>query len=518
MQSWKVQLFSYLSSTWQYRWYGIAAAWIICLAGWIGVGVIPDQYQSEAKVYIDTDTLLRPLLKGLAVSTDADQQVSVMLRTLITRPNIEQVIRLTDPHAAKLSPAEMQDRITAIQKEVSLRSLGAKNLFGVAYTSRDPAYAQAVTQSLVSILVDSNVGDQRRDVEGVQSFISERVAEYERLLRETEKRRAAFKAANLEYFTGGTTDNRLDKAKQDLATAQADLDAAVTRRSSILAQLHGTQPVINVAAPTPIILNSNANGRGTALAEAEARLEDLRSRFTDDYPDVVATKKLVARLKAEAAKANNGSLLDGNHQGISNPVYVALRAKLSDEETNVALGQHKVAEAQAALEHTKQVMEKAITVERQYADIDRDYEVLHKQYEELLQRRESARLSQAVGDQQSSMVFRIVEPPQQPEHPVAPNRPLFNSLVLILGLAGGVAVAFLLGINAERFIVSDQLRAAFDVPVIGVISNVRHAADAERFRKAVVAVSGAVALLLIGYIAILLMFQTSVAPVTGVAL
>ncbi|HVZ70380.1 MAG TPA: XrtA system polysaccharide chain length determinant [Rhizomicrobium sp.] len=517
MQSWKVQLFSYLSSAWQYRWYGIAAAWIICLAGWIGVGVIPDQYQSEAKVYIDTDTLLRPLLKGLAVSNDADQQVSVMLRTLITRPNIEQVIRLTDPHAAQLTPADMQDKISAIQKDVSLRSLGAKNLFGVAYTNRDPAYAQAVTQSLVSILVDSNVGDQRRDVEGVQSFISERVAEYERLLRETEKRRAAFKAANLEYFSGGSTDSRLDKAKQDLASAQADLDAATTRRNSILAQLRGTQAVINVAAPTPIILNSNAGGRGTALAEAEARLDDLRSRFTDSYPDVVATQKLVDRLKAEAAK-NTSSVMDGNHQGISNPVYVALRAKLSDEETNVALSQHRVSQAQEALESTKRMMEKAIAVERQYADIDRDYEVLHKQYEELLQRRESARLSQAIGDQQSSMVFRIVEPPQQPDHPIAPNRLLFNSIVLLIGLGGGAAVAFLLGLNAERFVVSDQLRAAFDIPVIGVISNVRHAADAEQMRKAVVAVSGAVALLLVGYVAILLIFQSAVTPATGVAL
>jgi polysaccharide chain length determinant protein (PEP-CTERM system associated) len=517
MQSWKVQLFSYLSSTWQYRWYGIAAAWIICLAGWIGVGVIPDQYQSEAKVYIDTDTLLRPLLQGLAVSNDADQQVSVMLRTLITRPNIEQVIRLTDPHAASLAPAALQDKITAVQKDISLRSLGAKNLFGIAYSNRDPAYAQAVTQSLVSILVDSNVGDQRRDVEGVQSFISERVAEYERLLRETEKRRANFKAANLEYFNGGSADSRIDKAKQDLGTAQADLDAAQTRRNSILAQLNGTPAILNVAAPSPIILNSNSGGRATALAEAEARLDDLRSRFTDSYPDVVATKKLVDRLKAEAKKDPTGQL-DGNHQGISNPVFVALRAKLSDEETNVALSQHRVSQAQEDLENTKRMMEKSIAIERQYADIDRDYEVLHKQYEELLQRRESARLSQAVGDQQSSMVFRIVEPPQQPDHPVAPNRIILNSLVLVLGMVGGIAAAFLMGLNAERFVVSDQLRSAFDVPIIGVISNVRHAADAENMRKAVMAVTGAVALLLISYVTILLVFQSSVAPAAGINL
>jgi polysaccharide chain length determinant protein (PEP-CTERM system associated) len=365
--------------------------------------------------------------------------------------------------------------------------------------------------------VDSNVGDQRRDAESVQSFMSERVAEYERLLRETEKRRAAFKAANLEYFSGGSTDSRLDKAKQDLAAAQADLDAATTRRNSLRAQLSGTTAVLNVAAPAPIILNSNSGGKSTALAEAQARLEDLRSRFTDSYPDVVATQKLVDRLKKEAS-STNGTGSNGFTQGISNPVYVGLKSKLIDEETNVALAQHRVAEAQTALENTKRVMEKAIAVERQYADLDRDYDVQHKQYEELLQRRESARLSQAVGDQQSSLVFRIVEPPQQPDRPTAPNRAIFNSLALLAGLGAGIGLAFLLGLNAEQFIVSDQLKNAFDIPVIGVVTNVRHAADAERLRKSVLTIVAALGLLLICYVALLLLFPSTMALSTGAGL
>jgi hypothetical protein len=113
------------------------------------------------------------------------------------------------------------------------------------------------------------------------------------------------------------------------------------------------------------------------------------------------------------------------------------------------------------------------------------------------------------------MVFRIVEPPQQPEHPTAPNRLLFNSIVLAIGLMGGVAAAFLLGLNADRFVVSDQLRSAFDVPIIGVISNVRHAGDMERTRKSVIAVGATLGLLLISYIAVLMVFQTAVAPSMG---
>ncbi len=510
MQSWKVQLLSYLSSTWQYRWYGIAAAWAICFVGWVAVSFIPDKYQSEAKVYIDTDTLLRPLLRGLAVSTNADQQVSVMLRTLISRPNIEQAVRLTEPNASSMSARELQEKITVMQRDVSLRSLGAKNLFGISYSNHDPAYAQAVTQSLVTILVDSNVGDARRDVEGVQSFIGERVSEYERQLRETEKRRSTFKSANLDYFTGTSAESRLEKAKQDLTQAQADLDASMTRRNSLLGQLGGTAAVLNVAAAPAIVMGGGNFARGTSLGEAQNRLEELRSRYTDSHPDVVAAQKLVERYKKDAASGGNASY-GGGVQGISNPVYVSIKAKLSDEETNVALNRHRVSQAQSNLDNTKQMLEKAITVERQYADINRDYEVLNKQYQELLQRRESARLSQAVGDQQSSMVFRIVEPPQQPDNPVSPNRFLFNSIVLLAGLGGGFALAFLLGQNSERFVVSDQLRASFDVPIIGVITNVRHAADAEKLRKAIMATSGAIGLLFLGYITVLLVFQSSVA-------
>src|SRR5579863_7390224 len=107
MQHWRTIVLSYLSSILLYRWYGVAVAWVICLAGWAGVAAMPDQYRAEAKVYIDTDNLMDPLLKGLTISIDPAQEIAIMLKTLITRPTLEQVIHLTDPKANALSAGDM---------------------------------------------------------------------------------------------------------------------------------------------------------------------------------------------------------------------------------------------------------------------------------------------------------------------------------------------------------------------------------------------------------------------------
>src|SRR5512146_2589180 len=108
MHYWKAKALTYLAAAMQLRWYAIAAAWIICVLGWSVVAAIPDQYRAEARVYIDTANIMDPLLRGLTVSVTPAQEITMMLRTLITRPTLEQVIHLTDPSSSSLGAAAMQ--------------------------------------------------------------------------------------------------------------------------------------------------------------------------------------------------------------------------------------------------------------------------------------------------------------------------------------------------------------------------------------------------------------------------
>ena len=154
MHALKLMLLGRLTGAWQFRWPALAAAFVVCIAGWVGVALIPNTFRSEAKVYIDTNTLLGPLLKGLAVTTDTDQEIAVMLRSLLANPNMERVVRATDPSAATMSSARMQDAIDKLRQNIALRNLGAVNLYNITYDGPDPTYAQTVTQSLLSVLIE----------------------------------------------------------------------------------------------------------------------------------------------------------------------------------------------------------------------------------------------------------------------------------------------------------------------------------------------------------------------------
>src|SRR6185312_12879647 len=98
----------------------------------------------------------------------------------------------------------------------------------------------------------------------------------------------------------------------------------------------------------------------------------------------------------------------------------------------------------------------------------------------LVSRRESANITQAAGDQQSSFVFRVISPPIKPDRPVSPNRLLLNAAVLLLGIGAGCALAFGLGQLSGKLQSLDQLKQAFELPVLGTVTAVRSRADALR--------------------------------------
>jgi polysaccharide chain length determinant protein (PEP-CTERM system associated) len=506
MQSWKILILSRLTGMWRYRWWGLAAAWVVCLTGWLVVLALPNKYESAAKVYIDTDTVMRPLMAGMTVTPNVDQQVDVMMRTLVTRPNIEQVAKLSDPDMVHASPSQLNARADEIQKNITLRPLETKNLFSIAYTNSDPAMAQTVTQSLVSLLVNSNLGTQRRNVDGVETFLQAQITSYEAQLRQMEKRRADFQAANIEYLSqanGGDVASIVDKAHSETIAAQNQLGIEMARRDSLAGQLHSVSPTVSVDAPTPVIVNGQAMGGAQDLPQAEANLANLEARFTDSHPDVIAAKKLVERLKTQESGSGGNSSPYHSRQGMPNPVYINLKDKLADAETNVALQRRRLEEAQANEEKSRSQAAQAVTVAREYADLDRDYEVIHKNYQDLVARREAAKLSRAVGEQESDTVFRVIEPPRQPDTPVSPNRLMLNSLILVLGIIAGCGVAFALHFNEDSFAVSDQLSEAFSLPVLGSVSRVNAISQQLEMRRSLIMLGSGLGVLGLFYLSLL---------------
>jgi polysaccharide chain length determinant protein (PEP-CTERM system associated) len=512
MQPWKILLRTYLTGTWHYRWVGMGVAWAVCVIGWLGVMLVPNQFQAVSMIYVDTDTMMAPLLKDLTVTTDPQQQVSVMLNTLLARPNLEQVVHLTNPKSNALSSAEMAKQVQNLQDNITIKPLSTKNLFQLSFTDKDPDRGLNVAQTLLSIFVDSNIGNKRHDLEGAQSFLDTKVNEYETLVRQAEQRRTAFRQANLEVLSNTITP---DAARKGVEDARQQLNGAQAQLSSLRGQLATIPKIIYIDGPGPLVLGTGNTPTGGSLfqqlAAAKQALVDLKSRYTDDHPDVIALKRTIAQLQTElSATPPSGSGAQGSgSQSIPNPVYTQTQSKLSDAQTNVALQAQKLAEAQANMDRALKMSSKAIEISAQFANLDRDYDLVHKTYQELLARRESAKLSQSVNDEQSSITVRIVEPPKKAAFPVAPNRPLLNSAVILIGLLAGIATAIALSINAGRFFAKEQLAAEFDYPIIGVVGRLARADDALNTRRAYTALAACTGLLLCGYVVVLVALDAS---------
>jgi len=190
-----------LRASWQRRRLGMLAAWLI---GAIAAGVIlriPDKYEASARIFVDTQSILKPLMSGLAVQPNVEWQIMMLSRTLISRPNVEKLIRMADMDLSIKDKAAREELIERLTKTLVIQSTNRDNLYTISYRDSDPAKAQRVVQALVSIFVESSLGDKRQDSTTARKFIDDQIRNYEKKLEEAENRLKEFKLRNVDLQT-----------------------------------------------------------------------------------------------------------------------------------------------------------------------------------------------------------------------------------------------------------------------------------------------------------------------------
>jgi polysaccharide chain length determinant protein (PEP-CTERM system associated) len=505
MADFRGEMLSRAAVVWRRRWVAVAMAWAVCAAGWGFVLTIPDEYTSQARIYVDTDTLLGPLLHNLAVANDLAHQVQIMERTMLTRPNLQQVIAATDLGLHAKTAVDEQNLFDRLQRSTHIEAQ-AVNLFIISHVDATPALARDVVQALITILTENNLGQNRVDMEKARSFIDKQIADYESTLRSVERRMAEFKATHLdELSSGGDFTARRETASQALETARRELADAQAKRDSLREQLQAIPPFLELQSSPQVIVNGQIDPTQARIAELRKTLADLRLRYTDRHPDVIATKRSLDELLAQTAASeksapHNPAVTKGQ---IANPVYEQAQVRMLDAEGAVNMASHHVEQAEEDMKKILALAGSAPKVENAYNDLAREYGVEKKQYEELLQRRESARLSEAVQNSATKVQFRIIEPPNLPVKPSGPRRSLFLSVVLVVGALSGIGFAFILDQIHNPVNSMESLAERFGIPVLGEISLVQAVGHQFKRRRQAIAFGLAVTALLAAYAGLL---------------
>jgi polysaccharide chain length determinant protein (PEP-CTERM system associated) len=491
------QVLTALKGIWKYRWWATLVAWVVFIGGTIFVFLMPDKYQASARVYVDTQGVLKPLMSSMTSLPNMEQQVSIMSRTLMSRPNLERLIRMVDLDIKTKDGKDMEKLLLELTNDIKLSGTAREDIYTITYVNPNPKQAKDVVQALLTIFVEGSFGDKKQDSQKAVAFIDDQIKTYEQKLLAAENALKEFKIRNADILPrdGATYAAKLGEVADQLDRAKLELREAEQTRNALRRQLSGEDAALLVDQNAVTSSDSEVDGRLQGLYK---NLDSLQMQYTDRHPDIVSTRRLIAQL--EARKEEELKKRREKPQGRANysPALQQISASLAESEASVAGLSARVAEYSARYSRLKGMMNAVPEVESQLSQLNRDYAVNKENYEKLIGRREAAKLSEDLTS--TGMVkFKIIDPPVVPQQATAPNRLRLLSVVLVASIAAGLGCAFLMGQARPTFASQLSLRNATSLPLLGTVSMNWTPAQRSQERRSVIMLTAAFLMLTLLY-------------------
>ena len=466
MVDYRALLLPHLAAFKRYRWQALGVAWITCLLGWLLLASMPDRYMSRARIYIDTETILGPLMKGLAVAPDFDRQVEMMRRTLLSVPNLEELVRMTDLDHTVHSDIERLTLIENLARDIRIRTEGA-SLFEISYEHQNPRLTQRVVDSILQIFVEQNLGHSQQDVEDARDFIDKQIEDYEAKLRQAEVEVAKFRKEHADELGGVERNQRaLEQREAELRRLNTEIESAIWRRDQLRAQIDSTPKTVVAAYQTA------EGGPAVAQFRIQSLAQELQNKlmiYTEKHPEIIALRGMIDSAQQKLA-IEQSAAGGANGVRISNPQYAAMVEQLQQAEGSIQDLRRRLSLAESEIGVLSTTVSSAPEVEADLTRLTRDYSVLLAQYEQLIQRRESAQIARDLDSGISRIEFRIIDPPVVPLQPIGPPRGWFLACILAVGFGSGIVFAIGRQLMSGSYLTVDQLRNAFDLPILGGVA------------------------------------------------
>jgi len=445
--------------------------------------MMPDKYESKARVYLDTQSMLKPVLRGLVIDNDIRSSVAeTTRRTLLRRSNLEQLIRDVDMDLAINSPQQKERLIRELSQNIKVSGGGRNNIYTISYQNKNAALTERVVAKALNIFVETALGVVRKDSIMTEGFINDQISGYEERLTAAEERLKEFKRENIGFMPteAGGYFQRLSRAGEELKGVQLEYSEAENRRNVLASQMQGEIPfmsgVVNQTAVDRLDVRINA------LLE---KLDTLFLQFTENHPDVIAIRESITDLEAKKERKQEASSDSSEAENIvkflSSPVYNELKVAFAKAEANFSALSERKRIHEGRITELGSYIDKILEVEAELTRLNRDYAINKKNYGVFVSRRESAKITRDADQSVDNVQFKIIDHPTVPLFPVSPNRPMFATLVLLFGLGAGIGLAWLVSMARPTFDEPNEIRKALGLPVLGGVS--RLFTDKEKKRK-----------------------------------
>ncbi len=481
----KELLLHYARGVWKNRWISIAIASLALLVGVAVVDQIKNRYKAETKVYIDSTTVLKPLLRGLAIDSDFEGIVRLMVRQLLSRPNLERAARIMDMDLEVQSSAGMEKLIERIRDRVEVSANRKTGVYTISYTDTNRRRARQMVQTLLDIFVEDTLGKSVTESDSAIEFLDQQIEKYDRLLREAEDRLESFKRANIGMMPqdGESYYEQLRQIEGQIEQSELTLSELANRRGMIGGQIEKMRAE---ESQQKTVVKSSLDLR---IEEQERRIDEMLILYTEEHPDVLNARHVLQTLRDR--KQGDVEQVVTTRSSLENPVFQQLQILLSKTEADISSIEARIQSLRRKRTELSKLVDVVPQIEAELQRLNRGYEVHRKNYSELVARREKARISDDVESGTEHVKFRIIEPPFVPLEPDYPNRLNFGLGVLFIALAVGYGIGLLISMLQPVFYNQVDLRYTIGRAVLGAVNKFDTPNVVAKRRKDLVLFSGA---------------------------
>jgi len=424
----------------------------------------PKKYITSSLLYADVSNIIQPLLKGRAEVTGFDRSEQAR-EVIYTRRIMEEVGKKT----GLLTPTMGQDQQESIINVLRLKTKvipEGKNYFRIEYSHKLPDKSFEVLNALVNVFIEDSARKKREESYGAFKFIDAQVQTYKGQLELAEKNLKEFKAVNRDG-TEASVNARIGGLRE--AIGELSLTIAEQRNTVTLLEQQLRDESKYLQAKVKV---DNYQSRMQVL---KAQLDQLRLSYTDSYPDVLALKDQIANLQKETdSVSGRQQVVSNSGENDVNPLFEDLRKSLAEARLQYSTQTRRLAYLENQLQEEFSRSARVAEGQAELSDLTRDYDVTRQVYEEMLERKESARLSMTLDIEGQGVSYKIQEPAIFPLRSAglqffhfAILGP-FLGLLLPIGLVGAYVVLDPRVRSAA--LLADQLPE--DIEILGVIPHV----------------------------------------------
>ncbi len=463
------------------------------LLGWFVVWgsswILKPSYKSSTLILVEEPTLQKNFVAS--VDDDLQSRLQSMQQQILSRTRLLMIIDKLHLYSDSKEHLSPDDKVALMRKAISVDVLkdaqnGGVSSFTITYSAYSPRVAQAVTGELVDLFINENQQTILQQSGATTQFLEGELDKASADLAEMDRRKKAFEASHV-----GALPEQQPSNLQILAGLQAQLQSEQDGVNNATSQkaLHETEIEQFRLNPTVIPHNADQNPNSVAafdvqIAKFRDQLTDLRSRYTDSYPDVVKLKAQIAQTQREREAALAAEEAKGGASANADTVTLnQLQGQLQSDQVEIQNRQKTIASLQTRIAEYEARINAEPASEQQLADLNRGYDQSKANYDDLLKKKQESQMATSMERMQQGERFVPLDQPNLPTKPDFPNRLKFCLAGLLLGLVlgGGSVAAF--EFTDGRLYNEAEIRDMLPVPVLCEVPEVSNPDDEQRVRR-----------------------------------